>query len=126
MIFYHHLVDLTTALKCYYSSSSLLHDTHTAVLINTAVLILHCRTIYQNDTHTLILVHKKEKPKRNILMGFNINPIQQNSHQKPARLSAPVNGSIFMGLMPKNSITFDNQSICHVQNIQEAPSPWDH
>ena len=35
--------------------SSLLHDTHTAVLINTAVLILHCRTIYQNDTHTLIL-----------------------------------------------------------------------
>ena len=26
--------------------SSLLHDTHTAVLINTAVLILHYRTIY--------------------------------------------------------------------------------
>ena len=29
----------------------------------------------------------------------------QNSHQKPARPSAPVNGDIFMGLMPENSIT---------------------
>lgn len=34
-----------------------------------------------------------------------VNPIQQNSHQKPARPSAPVNGAIFMGLMPENSIT---------------------
>ena len=32
--------------------SSLLHDTHTAVLINTAVLILHCRTIYQKKKPT--------------------------------------------------------------------------
>lgn len=37
-----------------------------------------------------------------------VNPIQQNSHQKPARPSAPVNGAIFMGLMPENSFTFDN------------------
>ena len=29
----------------------------------------------------------------------------KNSHQKPARPSAPVNGAIFMGLMPENSIT---------------------
>ena len=32
--------------------SSLLHDTHTAVLINTAVLILHCGTIYQKKKPT--------------------------------------------------------------------------
>ena len=33
--------------------SSLLHDTHTAVLINTAVLILHCRTIYSSPLHDM-------------------------------------------------------------------------
>ena len=36
---------------------------------------------------------------------MTVNPIQQNSYQKPARPSAPVNGAIFMGLMPENSIT---------------------
>ena len=50
---------------------------------------------------------------------MTVNPIQQNSHQKPARPSAPVNGAIFMGLMlensitifAENSITFDSRSI---------------
>ena len=44
----------------------------------------------------------------NRLTSATVNPIQQNLHQKPARPSAPVNGAIFMGLMPENSITFDN------------------
>lgn len=41
----------------------------------------------------------------NRLTSATVNPIQQNLHQKPARPSAPVNGAIFMVLMPENSIT---------------------
>ena len=83
--------------------SSLLHDTHTAVLINTAVLILHCRTIYQkkkptgtiipmsfsscfphaayhlhatSHPHFTIFVFSTHKNSKNIKTGWNSNIIK--------------------------------------------------
>ena len=77
--------------------SSLLHDTHTAVLINTAVLILHCRTIYQKKKptgaiipmsfsscfphatyhlHFTIFVFSTHKNSKNIKTGWNSNIIK--------------------------------------------------
>ena len=77
--------------------SSLLHDTHTAVLINTAVLILHCRTIYQkkkptgtiipmsflscfphatSHPHFTIFVFSTHKNSKNIKTGWKDNKVK--------------------------------------------------
>ena len=80
-----------------YTLWSVYHDTHTAVLINTAVLILHCRTIYQKKKptgaiipmsfsscfphatyhlHFTIFVFSTHKNSKNIKTGWNSNIIK--------------------------------------------------
>ena len=80
-----------------YTLWSVYHDTHPAVLINTAVLILHCRTIYQKKKptgaiipmsfsscfphatyhlHFTIFVFSTHKNSKNIKTGWNSNIIK--------------------------------------------------